>query len=140
MRAGSTIAAGVQLGNYAEVKNSHVGAGSKSHHFSYLGDADVGADVNIGAGTITANFDGQRKHRTRIGDAAFIGSDTVLRAPVEVGAGAYTAAGSVVTRDVPARSKTSGMSTTGCRPCSARSYHGWCQSAASMTSRPCFTS
>jgi bifunctional UDP-N-acetylglucosamine pyrophosphorylase/glucosamine-1-phosphate N-acetyltransferase len=101
VRAGSTIETGVQLGNYAEVKNSRLGAGTKSHHFSYLGDADVGAGVNIGAGTITANFDGQRKHRTRIGDAAFIGSDTTLRAPVEVGAGAYTGAGSVVTRDVP---------------------------------------
>jgi bifunctional UDP-N-acetylglucosamine pyrophosphorylase / glucosamine-1-phosphate N-acetyltransferase len=101
VRAGSHIEPGVQLGNYAEVKNSRVGAGSKSHHFSYLGDADVGAGVNIGAGTITANFDGQRKHRTKIGDAAFIGSDTILRAPVEVGAGAYTGAGSVVTRDVP---------------------------------------
>ena len=101
VRAGSHIEPGVQLGNYAEVKNTRVGAGSKSHHFSYLGDADVGAGVNVGAGTITANYDGQRKHRTTIGDAAFIGSDTVLRAPVEVGAGAYTGAGSVVTRDVP---------------------------------------
>ena len=101
VRAGAHIEPGVQLGNYAEVKNSRVGAGSKSHHFSYLGDADVGAGVNIGAGTITANFDGQRKHRTTIGDAAFIGSDTILRAPVEIGAGAYTGAGSVVTRDVP---------------------------------------
>jgi bifunctional UDP-N-acetylglucosamine pyrophosphorylase/glucosamine-1-phosphate N-acetyltransferase len=101
VRGGSTIEPGVQLGNYAEVKNSRVGAGSKSHHVSYLGDADVGAGVNIGAGTITANYDGQRKHRTTIGDAAFIGSDTILRAPVEVGAGAYTGAGSVVTRDVP---------------------------------------
>jgi bifunctional UDP-N-acetylglucosamine pyrophosphorylase/glucosamine-1-phosphate N-acetyltransferase len=101
VRGGSTIEPGVQLGNYAEVKNSRVGAGSKSHHVSYLGDADIGAGVNIGAGTITANYDGQRKHRTTIGDAAFIGSDTILRAPVEVGAGAYTGAGSVVTRDVP---------------------------------------
>ena len=101
VRAGSRIESGVQLGNYAEVKNTRVGAGSKSHHFSYLGDADVGVGVNIGAGTITANFDGQRKHRTTIGDAAFIGSDTILRAPVEIGEGAYTGAGSVVTRDVP---------------------------------------
>jgi bifunctional UDP-N-acetylglucosamine pyrophosphorylase/glucosamine-1-phosphate N-acetyltransferase len=101
IRGGSHIEAGVQLGNYAEVKASRVGAGTKSHHFSYLGDADVGAGVNIGAGTVTANYDGRRKHRTLIGDAAFIGSDTILRAPVEVGAGAYTGAGAVVTRDVP---------------------------------------
>ena len=78
------------------------GARSKQHHFSYLGDAEIGADVNIGAGTITANYDGRRKHTTVIGDRAFIGSDTILRAPVTVGEGAYTGAGSVVTRDVPA--------------------------------------
>jgi len=91
----------VVLGNYAEVKNSRVGRGSKQHHFSYLGDATLGEGVNIGAGTITANFDGVRKNRTTIGDRAFIGSDTILRAPLTVGEGAYTGAGSVVTRDVP---------------------------------------
>lgn len=101
-RKGARIAEGVQLGNYAEVKNSVIGPGTKSHHFSYLGDADVGQNVNIGAGTITANYDGTSKHRTRIGDRAFIGSDTILRAPVSVGEGAFTGAGSVVTRDVPA--------------------------------------
>jgi bifunctional UDP-N-acetylglucosamine pyrophosphorylase/glucosamine-1-phosphate N-acetyltransferase len=92
----------VELGNYAEVKNSVIGAGTKSHHFSYLGDAEVGEGVNIGAGTITANYDGERKHRTRIGDRAFIGSDTILRAPVSVGEDALTGAASLVTRDVPA--------------------------------------
>lgn len=101
VRKGAHIASGVQLGNFAEVKNSNVGRGTKSHHFSYLGDADVGEGVNIGAGTITANYDGVRKHRTRIGDGAFIGSDTILRAPVSVGAGAFTGAASLVTRDVP---------------------------------------
>jgi len=101
VRKGAHIGQGVELGNYAEVKNSQVGAGTKSHHFSYLGDADVGARVNIGAGTITANYDGERKHRTTIGDGAFIGSDTILRAPVTVGEGAFTGAGSVVTKDVP---------------------------------------
>lgn len=101
VRSGAHIASGVQLGNYAEVKNSNVGRGTKSHHFSYLGDADVGERVNIGAGTITANYDGVRKHRTHIGDDAFIGSDTILRAPVSVGAGAFTGAASLVTRDVP---------------------------------------
>jgi bifunctional UDP-N-acetylglucosamine pyrophosphorylase/glucosamine-1-phosphate N-acetyltransferase len=100
VRGGAHIGSGVQLGNYAEVKNSILGAGTKSHHFSYLGDADVGERVNIGAGTITANFDGVRKHRTRIGARAFIGSDTILRAPVTIGEGAVTGAGSVVTHDV----------------------------------------
>jgi bifunctional UDP-N-acetylglucosamine pyrophosphorylase/glucosamine-1-phosphate N-acetyltransferase len=101
VRKGAHIGRGVELGNYAEVKNSVVGPGTKSHHFSYLGDAEVGERVNIGAGTITANYDGQRKHRTTIGDRAFIGSDTILRAPVSVGRDAVTGAGSVVTRDVP---------------------------------------
>ena len=101
IRPGSTIEAGARLGNYAEVKASRVGAGSRVGHFSYLGDADVGADVNIGAGTITANFDGKDKHRTVIGDGAFIGSDSMLVAPVNIGAGARTGVGSVVTRDVP---------------------------------------
>ena len=102
VRGGAHIGSGVQLGNYAEVKNSILGAGTKSHHFSYLGDADVGERVNIGAGTITANFDGVRKHRTRIGARAFIGSDTILRAPVSVGEDAFTGAASLVTHDVPA--------------------------------------
>jgi bifunctional UDP-N-acetylglucosamine pyrophosphorylase/glucosamine-1-phosphate N-acetyltransferase len=101
VRAGARIGSGVQLGNYAEVKNSTLGRGTKSHHFSYLGDAEVGEMVNIGAGTITANYDGVRKHRTRIGDRAFIGSDTILRAPVTVGEDAVTGAASLVTRDVP---------------------------------------
>ncbi len=102
VRKGATIGPGVELGNYAEVKNSHIGAGTKSHHFSYLGDADVGQKVNIGAGSITANYDGRSKHRTRIGDGAFIGSDTIMRAPVEIGEGAFTGAASLVTHDVPA--------------------------------------
>ena len=101
VRPGSTIEPGVHLGNYAEVKASRVGARTQIGHFSYIGDADVGSDVNIGAGTITANYDGVDKHRTRIGDGAFIGSDSMLIAPVEVGARARTAAGSVVTHDVP---------------------------------------
>jgi bifunctional UDP-N-acetylglucosamine pyrophosphorylase/glucosamine-1-phosphate N-acetyltransferase len=101
VRAGARIGSGVQLGNYAEVKNSTLGRGTKSHHFSYLGDAEVGEMVNIGAGAITANYDGVRKHRTRIGDRAFIGSDTILRAPVTVGEDAVTGAASLVTRDVP---------------------------------------
>ena len=101
VRKGARIGDTVELGNYAEVKNSRIGSGTKSHHFSYLGDADVGERVNIGAGTITANYDGERKHRTHIGDDAFIGSDTILRAPVSVGAGALTGAASLVIHDVP---------------------------------------
>jgi bifunctional UDP-N-acetylglucosamine pyrophosphorylase/glucosamine-1-phosphate N-acetyltransferase len=101
LRPGALVEAGAQIGNFAEIKKSRLGPRSKQHHFSYLGDADVGADVNIGAGTITANFDGRRKHRTTIGDRAFIGSDTILRAPITVGDDALTGAGSVVTKDVP---------------------------------------
>jgi bifunctional UDP-N-acetylglucosamine pyrophosphorylase/glucosamine-1-phosphate N-acetyltransferase len=109
VRGGAHIGSGVQLGNYAEVKNSILGAGTKSHHFSYLGDADVGERVNIGAGTITANYDGVRKHRTHIGARAFIGSDTILRAPVSVGEDALTGAASLVTRDVPAGKMALGL-------------------------------
>ena len=101
VRPGSTIEADVHLGTYAEVKASRIGARTRIGHFSYTGDADVGADVNIGAGAITANYDGTSKHRTEIGDGAFIGSDTMLIAPVRVGAGARTAAAAVVTHDVP---------------------------------------
>ncbi|MGZ8502211.1 MAG: DapH/DapD/GlmU-related protein, partial [Candidatus Limnocylindrales bacterium] len=101
LRAGSSIGRGAKLGNYAEVKNSRLEAGVQQHHMSYLGDAHVGARTNIGAGTITANYDGRRKTRTTIGEDAFIGVDTMLVAPVEVGAGARTGAGAVVTRDVP---------------------------------------
>jgi bifunctional UDP-N-acetylglucosamine pyrophosphorylase/glucosamine-1-phosphate N-acetyltransferase len=101
LRPGAYLCRGVHIGNFAEIKNSRVGRNTKMGHFSYLGDADVGEDVNIGAGTITCNFDGVRKHRTIIGDGAFIGSDTMLVAPVRVGRNARTAAGSVVNRDVP---------------------------------------
>ncbi len=102
LRPGSRVCVRAELGNFAEVKGATIGPGSKQHHFSYIGDAVVGAGVNIGAGTITANYDGARKHRTTIGDGAFIGSDTILRAPVTIGEGAATGAGSVVTHDVPA--------------------------------------
>jgi bifunctional UDP-N-acetylglucosamine pyrophosphorylase/glucosamine-1-phosphate N-acetyltransferase len=102
LRKGAHLATGVHMGNFGEVKNSYLGPGAKMGHFSYLGDAQVGADVNIGAGTITCNYDGQAKHKTVIGDGAFIGSDTLLVAPVEIGPGAKTGAGSVVTRDVDA--------------------------------------
>lgn len=101
LRPKSHVCEGAHIGNYAEVKGARLGKRTKMGHHSYIGDAEVGDDVNIGAGTITANYDGQNKHRTVIGDGAFIGSDTMLVAPVRVGAGARTSAGSVVTRDVP---------------------------------------
>jgi bifunctional UDP-N-acetylglucosamine pyrophosphorylase/glucosamine-1-phosphate N-acetyltransferase len=101
LRHGTRVADGVHIGSFAELVRSRVGRGSKVPHVSYLGDATVGEDVNIGAGTITANYDGTRKNPTVIEDGAFIGVDTMLRAPVRVGRGARTGAGSVVTRDVP---------------------------------------
>jgi bifunctional UDP-N-acetylglucosamine pyrophosphorylase/glucosamine-1-phosphate N-acetyltransferase len=101
LRPGSVIGPDVEIGNYAEIKNSRLGAGVRQHHMSYLGDAEVGAGTNVGAGTITANYDGTRKHRTTIGERVFLGVDTMLRAPITVGDGAKTGAGAVVTRDVP---------------------------------------
>ena len=101
LRPGARLERGVHVGNFAEVKNSVLGPGTRMGHFSYVGDATVGREVNIGAGTITCNFDGQRKHPTVVGDGAFLGSDTLLVAPVEVGVGAVTGAGAVVTRSVP---------------------------------------
>jgi bifunctional UDP-N-acetylglucosamine pyrophosphorylase/glucosamine-1-phosphate N-acetyltransferase len=101
LRPGSLLREGVHVGNFAEVKDATLGRRTKMGHFSYIGDATVGDDVNIGAGAITANYDGARKHRTAIGDGAFIGSDTMLVAPVNIGRGARTSAGSVVTKDVP---------------------------------------
>ena len=100
-RPGTYLARNVRMGNFGEVKNSYVGAETDMHHFSYLGDATVGEHVNIGAGTITVNYDGVRKNRTIIGDGASIGSDTMLIAPVTIGEHAKTGAGAVVKKDVP---------------------------------------
>jgi bifunctional UDP-N-acetylglucosamine pyrophosphorylase/glucosamine-1-phosphate N-acetyltransferase len=102
LRAKSSIGPKVRLGNFAEVKASRLEAGVQQHHFSYIGDAELGEKTNVGAGTITCNFDGVRKHKTKIGKGVFLGSDTMLVAPVELGDGARTGAGSVVTKDVPA--------------------------------------
>ena len=102
IRPTTELADGVHIGNFVEVKNSRLGAESKANHLSYVGDAEVGAHVNIGAGTIIANYDGANKHRTRIGDEAHTGSNSVLVAPITVGEGATIAAGSTVTREVPA--------------------------------------
>jgi len=101
LRKDAHLARGVHMGNFGEVKNSYLGPGTKMGHFSYLGDATLDADVNIGAGTITCNYDGKNKNPTEIGAHAFIGSDTMLVAPVKIGEGARTGAGSVVTKDVP---------------------------------------
>jgi bifunctional UDP-N-acetylglucosamine pyrophosphorylase/glucosamine-1-phosphate N-acetyltransferase len=101
LRAGSHVGAGAEVGNFAELKNTRLGARVKQHHMSYLGDAVLGEGTNVGAGTITANYDGRTKHRTTIGKGAFLGVDTMLVAPVEVGDEARTGAGAVVTRDVP---------------------------------------
>ena len=109
VRPGCEIGPRCRIGNFAELKQTRVGADTQIHHFSYLGDAELGAGVNIGAGAITANFDGTEKHRTTIGDGAFIGVDTMLRAPVSIGPGARTGAGAVVTRDVPAGETVVGM-------------------------------
>ena len=109
IRDGSHIESGVHIGTSAEVKNSRLGRGTKMGHFSYMGDATLGSDVNIGAGAITCNFDGVSKHETVIGKDAFIGSDTMLVAPVAIGEGAATGAGAVVTKDVPAGSTVVGV-------------------------------
>lgn len=101
LREGAYLERGVHVGNFGEVKQSRLGRGVKMGHFSYIGDATLGAEVNVGAGAITCNFDGVAKHRTEVGEGAFIGSDTMLIAPVKVGARARTGAGSVVTKDVP---------------------------------------
>lgn len=101
LRKGAHLADGVHMGNFGEIKNSYLGPGVKMGHFSYIGDAQIGPDVNIGAGTITCNFDGVRKHKTEIGAHTFIGSDTMLVAPLHIGENAKTGAGSVVTHDIP---------------------------------------
>ncbi|MFO3796397.1 MAG: DapH/DapD/GlmU-related protein, partial [Anaerolineales bacterium] len=101
LRKGAYLARGVHMGNFGEVKNSYLGPGVKMGHFSYIGDATIGANTNIGAGTITCNFDGEKKHPTWVGEEVFIGSDTMLVAPVRLGNRARTGAGSVVTKDVP---------------------------------------
>ena len=109
LRPGAEVGARCRIGNFAEIKKSRLGAGTQQHHFSYLGDAEVGENVNVGAGSVTANFDGSAKHRTVIGDRAKIGVDTMMVAPVTVGEGATTGAGAVVTRDVAPGKTVVGM-------------------------------
>jgi bifunctional UDP-N-acetylglucosamine pyrophosphorylase/glucosamine-1-phosphate N-acetyltransferase len=100
LRPGSQIGPRCRIGNFAEIKRSSLGAGTQQHHFSYIGDAQIGENVNVGAGSVTANFDGTAKHRTEVGDGVKLGVDTMMVAPVTIGEGATTGAGSVVTRDV----------------------------------------
>ncbi|HSC03481.1 MAG TPA: bifunctional UDP-N-acetylglucosamine diphosphorylase/glucosamine-1-phosphate N-acetyltransferase GlmU, partial [Solirubrobacteraceae bacterium] len=101
LRPGAVLREGAKAGTFVEIKNSDVGAGAKVPHLSYIGDTDIGERTNIGAGTITANYDGTHKHRTRIGSGSFVSVDTMFVAPVSMGDGAYTGAGSVITEDIP---------------------------------------
>jgi bifunctional UDP-N-acetylglucosamine pyrophosphorylase/glucosamine-1-phosphate N-acetyltransferase len=101
LRPGSIVEAEAHVGNFVELKKTRLGRGSKASHLAYLGDAEIGPGCNIGAGTITCNYDGENKHRTSLGAGVFVGSDTQLVAPVAVGKGAYVAAGTTVTEDVP---------------------------------------
>jgi bifunctional UDP-N-acetylglucosamine pyrophosphorylase/glucosamine-1-phosphate N-acetyltransferase len=109
LRRGAHLAEGVHMGNFGEVKDSYVGPGVKLGHFSYIGNARIGAETNIGAGTITCNYDGEQKHPTEIGEGVFIGSDTMLVAPLKIGDRSRTGAGSVVTKDVPEDTLVVGM-------------------------------
>jgi bifunctional UDP-N-acetylglucosamine pyrophosphorylase/glucosamine-1-phosphate N-acetyltransferase len=119
LRPGTHLAADAHVGTFVETKNAEIGEGAKVPHLAYVGDAEIGPRANIGAGTITANYDGTHKHRTVIGADARIGSNTVLVAPVEVGEGAYTGAGAVVSHDVPPRALAKGVP--------ARIEEGWAE-------------
>jgi bifunctional UDP-N-acetylglucosamine pyrophosphorylase/glucosamine-1-phosphate N-acetyltransferase len=102
LRPGSDIGEDAHVGNFVETKKARLGKGAKANHLTYLGDAEVGAGSNIGAGVITCNYDGVHKHATRIGEGVFVGSDSTLVAPISIDDGAYIGAGSCITRDVPA--------------------------------------
>jgi bifunctional UDP-N-acetylglucosamine pyrophosphorylase/glucosamine-1-phosphate N-acetyltransferase len=116
LRMENRVGEGAHIGNFVELKKTQMGAGAKASHLTYLGDAQIGADANIGAGTITCNYDGFEKHRTNIGKGAFIGSNATLVAPVGIGDGAYTAAGSVITEAVPANALAVGRSRQVVKP------------------------
>jgi bifunctional UDP-N-acetylglucosamine pyrophosphorylase/glucosamine-1-phosphate N-acetyltransferase len=120
LRPGADIGPDAHIGNFVEIKNSQIAAGAKINHLSYIGDASVGAKTNVGAGTITCNYDGYFKHKTTIGAGVFVGSHTTLVAPVTIGDGGYTAAGSVITDDVPADAMAFGRSRQETKPDRAR--------------------
>jgi len=117
LRPGAVVGAHCRIGNYAEIKKSRLGAGTQQHHFSYIGDAELGENVNVGAGSVTANYDGEKKHRTVVGDGVRLGVDTMMIAPVTIGPNARTGAGAVVNRDVAAGKTVVGMPA---RPIEAR--------------------
>jgi bifunctional UDP-N-acetylglucosamine pyrophosphorylase/glucosamine-1-phosphate N-acetyltransferase len=104
LRPGTEVCEGAHLGNFVETKKTRLGKGSKANHLSYLGDSEIGEGVNVGAGTITCNYDGVHKHKTTIEDEVFVGSDSTLVAPIRIGRGAYIGAASCITEDVPADS------------------------------------
>ena len=124
LRPGAHICTGAHVGNFAELKKSTLGPGAHQGHFSYLGDTTTGAHVNIGAGTITCNYDGKHKHPTTIEDDVFIGSDSLLVAPVHIGQGAKTGAGSVVTHDVPPHTLVYGIPARPHAPRNTESENG----------------
>jgi len=130
LRPGTVLGARAKAGTCVEIKNSTVGEGSKVPHLSYIGDATIGTGVNIGAGTITCNYDGASKHITVVEDGAFIGSDTMLVAPVRIGQGAITGAGSAIAKDVPA-------GALGIERTDQRNLEGWAErKRARATTRP----
>jgi bifunctional UDP-N-acetylglucosamine pyrophosphorylase/glucosamine-1-phosphate N-acetyltransferase len=116
LRPGSEIGENAHVGNFVETKKIKLGKGSKANHLTYLGDAEIGSGVNIGAGTITCNYDGVNKHKTIIGDNVFVGSDSTLVAPVKINKGAYIAAGSCITDDVPEDALALGRSRQTTKP------------------------
>lgn len=133
LRPGTEIGTGARVGNFIEIKNTRLGPGVKSHHVGYLGDAEIGANTNVGAGTIICNFDGERKHKTLIGEGAFIGSNSTLVAPVEIGDGSYVGAGSVITDPVPADALALGRARQVVKPDWARKRR---QSGQQVRPRP----
>jgi bifunctional UDP-N-acetylglucosamine pyrophosphorylase/glucosamine-1-phosphate N-acetyltransferase len=136
LRPGAELAEDVHVGNFVEIKNAIVDEGAKINHLTYIGDADIGARTNVGAGTITCNYDGVFKHRTSIGKGAFIGSDTMLVAPVRIGDGAMTATGTVVTRDVPAGAMAVGRPRQETKPGFAEKFFARLRAIKASGSKP----
>jgi bifunctional UDP-N-acetylglucosamine pyrophosphorylase / glucosamine-1-phosphate N-acetyltransferase len=129
LRFGNHVEEGAHVGNFVELKNAHLGAGAKANHLAYLGDAEIGAKSNIGAGTITCNYDGAAKHRTTIGEQVFVGTNSTLVAPLEIGDGAYLGAGSVITETVPPDSLALGRARQVLKP-------GWAAERRKRIKRP----